>query len=233
MFFKEWCSGWTLPCQPLQLADSCDRHDEFLVHPHRPLSGNDGCDRGKPATWVSNLHGSTQPYHLLWFHFSGNEQSFCLYNVNRGSAVPLLNRDCMSMQTRAVVSAILFATGLWIFFIYLMRYSLKALLSYHGWIFESHGKMSTSTKVWLVRLHSCLFCQTAAPFYFSVKWEINAKESNIKADSVYRIYGNKIYIFATETGKDVFWKEAAALQFSGSFTPTPCAQRGWYHSEGV
>uniref|UniRef100_A0AAQ4RVY7 Carnitine O-palmitoyltransferase 1, muscle isoform n=1 Tax=Gasterosteus aculeatus aculeatus TaxID=481459 RepID=A0AAQ4RVY7_GASAC len=50
---------------------------------------------------------------------------------------------------RAVLSAILFATGLWLFLIYLLRYMLKALLSYHGWIFESHGKMSRSTKVWL------------------------------------------------------------------------------------
>uniref|UniRef100_A0A674NCY4 Carnitine O-palmitoyltransferase 1, muscle isoform n=1 Tax=Takifugu rubripes TaxID=31033 RepID=A0A674NCY4_TAKRU len=63
--------------------------------------------------------------------------------------VPFLSRDCMSVQTRAVLSAILFATGLWLFLIYLLRYTLKALLSYHGWIFESHGKMSTSTKVWL------------------------------------------------------------------------------------
>uniref|UniRef100_A0A8C4HCX4 Carnitine O-palmitoyltransferase 1, muscle isoform n=1 Tax=Dicentrarchus labrax TaxID=13489 RepID=A0A8C4HCX4_DICLA len=55
----------------------------------------------------------------------------------------------MSVQTRAVLSAILFATALWLFLIYLLRYTLKALLSYHGWIFESHGKMSTSTKVWL------------------------------------------------------------------------------------
>ncbi|XP_063756235.1 carnitine O-palmitoyltransferase 1, muscle isoform isoform X2 [Eleginops maclovinus] len=61
----------------------------------------------------------------------------------------LPHRDCMSVQTRAVLSAILFATGLWLFLIYLLRYTLKALLSYHGWIFESHGKMSTSTKVWL------------------------------------------------------------------------------------
>lgn len=58
-------------------------------------------------------------------------------------------RDSISPQTRAVLSAILFATALWLFFIYVMRYSLKALLSYHGWIFESHGKMRTSTKLWL------------------------------------------------------------------------------------
>uniref|UniRef100_A0A673ABZ4 Carnitine O-palmitoyltransferase 1, muscle isoform n=1 Tax=Sphaeramia orbicularis TaxID=375764 RepID=A0A673ABZ4_9TELE len=61
----------------------------------------------------------------------------------------LPQRDYMSVQTRAVLSAILFATGLWLFLIFLLRYTLKALLSYHGWIFESHGRMSTSTKVWL------------------------------------------------------------------------------------
>uniref|UniRef100_A0A672GBK8 Carnitine O-palmitoyltransferase 1, muscle isoform n=1 Tax=Salarias fasciatus TaxID=181472 RepID=A0A672GBK8_SALFA len=60
------------------------------------------------------------------------------------------SRECVSVQTRAVLSAILFATGLWLFLIYLLRYTLKALLSYHGWIFESHGKMTTSTKMWLV-----------------------------------------------------------------------------------
>uniref|UniRef100_A0A8C1WE29 Carnitine O-palmitoyltransferase 1, muscle isoform n=1 Tax=Cyprinus carpio TaxID=7962 RepID=A0A8C1WE29_CYPCA len=48
-----------------------------------------------------------------------------------------------------VLSAILFATGLWLSFIFLLRYILKALLSYHSWIFESHGKMSFSTKIWL------------------------------------------------------------------------------------
>uniref|UniRef100_A0A8C2JY44 Carnitine O-palmitoyltransferase 1, muscle isoform n=1 Tax=Cyprinus carpio TaxID=7962 RepID=A0A8C2JY44_CYPCA len=58
--------------------------------------------------------------------------------------------EFMTVQTQTVLSAILFATGLWLSFIFLLRYILKALLSYHGWIFESHGKMSFSTKVWLV-----------------------------------------------------------------------------------
>lgn len=57
--------------------------------------------------------------------------------------------EFMTVQTQTVFSAILFATGLWLSFIFLLRYILKALLSYHGWIFESHGKMSFSTKVWL------------------------------------------------------------------------------------
>ncbi|KAL4617954.1 carnitine O-palmitoyltransferase 1, liver isoform-like [Arapaima gigas] len=55
----------------------------------------------------------------------------------------------MTVQTQTVVSAILFATGLWLSLILLLRYTLKALLSYHGWIFESHGKNSFSTKLWL------------------------------------------------------------------------------------
>ncbi|KAM4734851.1 carnitine O-palmitoyltransferase 1, muscle isoform 1-T2 [Anableps anableps] len=59
-------------------------------------------------------------------------------------------KDSLSVQARAVLSTILFATALWLFFIYLMRYTLKALLSYHGWVFESHGKMRTSTKLWLI-----------------------------------------------------------------------------------
>ncbi|KAM6961423.1 carnitine O-palmitoyltransferase 1, muscle isoform [Aplochiton taeniatus] len=57
--------------------------------------------------------------------------------------------DYMSEQTRTVVSAILFASALWLSLIHLLRYTLKALLSYHGWIFESHGKMTKSTKLWL------------------------------------------------------------------------------------
>ncbi|XP_032443657.1 LOW QUALITY PROTEIN: carnitine O-palmitoyltransferase 1, muscle isoform [Xiphophorus hellerii] len=58
-------------------------------------------------------------------------------------------KDCLSVQARAVLSAILLATAVWLTFIHLIRFTLKILLSYHGWIFESHGKMRTSTKVWL------------------------------------------------------------------------------------
>ncbi|XP_070788426.1 carnitine O-palmitoyltransferase 1, liver isoform isoform X1 [Pituophis catenifer annectens] len=62
----------------------------------------------------------------------------------------------MSSQTQNIVSGILFGTGLWVTLIFSMRYSLKMLLSYHGWIFEEHGKLSTGTKIWmaLVKLFS-------------------------------------------------------------------------------
>uniref|UniRef100_A0A674D9D1 Carnitine O-palmitoyltransferase 1, muscle isoform n=1 Tax=Salmo trutta TaxID=8032 RepID=A0A674D9D1_SALTR len=55
----------------------------------------------------------------------------------------------MTVQTQTVFSAILFSTGLWLSLILMLRYTLKALLSYHAWIFESHGKISFCTKLWL------------------------------------------------------------------------------------
>ncbi|XP_032076741.1 carnitine O-palmitoyltransferase 1, liver isoform isoform X1 [Thamnophis elegans] len=62
----------------------------------------------------------------------------------------------MSNQTQNIVSGILFGTGLWVTLIFSMRYSLKMLLSYHGWMFAEHGKLSTGTRIWmaLVKLFS-------------------------------------------------------------------------------
>lgn len=59
----------------------------------------------------------------------------------------------MSSQTKNIVSGVLFGTGLWVAIIMTMRYSLKVLLSYHGWMFAEHGKMSRSTKIWMVTTH--------------------------------------------------------------------------------
>uniref|UniRef100_A0A3Q1K495 carnitine O-palmitoyltransferase n=1 Tax=Anabas testudineus TaxID=64144 RepID=A0A3Q1K495_ANATE len=62
----------------------------------------------------------------------------------------------MSTQCQVVLSAVLFSTMLWLLLIFTMRLCLKQLLSYHRWMFEQHGKMSTTTKVWvaLVRIFS-------------------------------------------------------------------------------
>ncbi|XP_007466042.1 PREDICTED: carnitine O-palmitoyltransferase 1, liver isoform isoform X3 [Lipotes vexillifer] len=62
-----------------------------------------------------------------------------------------LDRTCgyMSSQTKRVVSGVLFGTGLWVALIITMRYSLKVLLSYHGWMFAQHGKISRATKIWM------------------------------------------------------------------------------------
>lgn len=68
--------------------------------------------------------------------------------------IPL--RRYMSHHGQSMVSAMLFATGLWLALIFVMRQILKTLLSYHGWMFEEHGKVSSTTKVWftLVKIFS-------------------------------------------------------------------------------
>uniref|UniRef100_A0A8D0TUK1 carnitine O-palmitoyltransferase n=1 Tax=Sus scrofa TaxID=9823 RepID=A0A8D0TUK1_PIG len=56
----------------------------------------------------------------------------------------------LSSRTQNVVSGVLFGTGLWVALIVTMRYSLKVLLSYHGWMFAQHSKMSRATKIWMM-----------------------------------------------------------------------------------
>ncbi|XP_069461399.1 carnitine O-palmitoyltransferase 1, liver isoform-like isoform X2 [Ambystoma mexicanum] len=55
----------------------------------------------------------------------------------------------LSHQGQSLLSVLLFSTGLWLALILTMRYILKQLLSYHGWMYEQHGQMSVSTKLWL------------------------------------------------------------------------------------
>lgn len=53
-------------------------------------------------------------------------------------------------QTRALLSMAIFSTGVWMMGIFFFRQTLKLLLSYHGWMFEMHGRTSHFTKVWAV-----------------------------------------------------------------------------------
>uniref|UniRef100_A0A452UUH9 carnitine O-palmitoyltransferase n=1 Tax=Ursus maritimus TaxID=29073 RepID=A0A452UUH9_URSMA len=60
-----------------------------------------------------------------------------------------LDKIMLCCQTKNVVSGVLFGTGLWVALIITMRYSLKVLLSYHGWMFAQHGKISRATRIWM------------------------------------------------------------------------------------
>lgn len=64
--------------------------------------------------------------------------------------------DSLSLQCQTVVSAVVFSTLLWLSLIFTMKLCLKQLLSYHRWMFEQHGNVSTTTKIWvmLVRIFS-------------------------------------------------------------------------------
>ncbi|NXN99271.1 CPT1B palmitoyltransferase, partial [Rhinopomastus cyanomelas] len=55
----------------------------------------------------------------------------------------------LSEESRTVVSVTLFSTGAWLSAVLLFRQALRLLLSYHGWMFEPHGRMSRSTRVWV------------------------------------------------------------------------------------
>uniref|UniRef100_A0A8C6NX96 carnitine O-palmitoyltransferase n=1 Tax=Nothobranchius furzeri TaxID=105023 RepID=A0A8C6NX96_NOTFU len=59
-------------------------------------------------------------------------------------------------QGQTMLSALVFSTLLWLSLILTLRLCLKLLLSYHRWMFELHGKVSNTTKVWvsLLRLFS-------------------------------------------------------------------------------
>ncbi|XP_062947083.1 palmitoyl thioesterase CPT1C isoform X2 [Cynocephalus volans] len=57
---------------------------------------------------------------------------------------------------RGVLAAALFASCLWGALIFTLHLALRLLLSYHGWLLEPHGAMSSPTKTWLalVRIFS-------------------------------------------------------------------------------
>uniref|UniRef100_A0A8C5HIY8 carnitine O-palmitoyltransferase n=1 Tax=Gouania willdenowi TaxID=441366 RepID=A0A8C5HIY8_GOUWI len=65
--------------------------------------------------------------------------------------LPLRYQDGQTM-----LSALVFSTLLWLSLILALRFCLKLLLSYHQWMFEQHGRISNTTKIWvtLVRLFS-------------------------------------------------------------------------------
>lgn len=59
-------------------------------------------------------------------------------------------------RLRGVLAAALFASCLWGALIFTLHVALRLLLSYHGWLLEPHGAMSSLTKTWLalVRIFS-------------------------------------------------------------------------------
>ncbi|XP_076852436.1 carnitine O-palmitoyltransferase 1, liver isoform [Brachyhypopomus gauderio] len=59
----------------------------------------------------------------------------------------------LSGHGQTVVSALLYSTLLWLSVILALRFCLKLLLSYHHWMFEQHGRISTTTKIWVTLLN--------------------------------------------------------------------------------
>uniref|UniRef100_A0A2K5ZFV5 Carnitine O-palmitoyltransferase 1, muscle isoform n=1 Tax=Mandrillus leucophaeus TaxID=9568 RepID=A0A2K5ZFV5_MANLE len=80
--------------------------------------------------------------------------SFCNVDVSLGLVGCIqrcLPQGCgpyQTPQTRALLSMAIFSTGVWVTGIFFFRQTLKLLLSYHGWMFEMHGKTSNLTRIW-------------------------------------------------------------------------------------
>uniref|UniRef100_A0A8C6X086 carnitine O-palmitoyltransferase n=1 Tax=Neogobius melanostomus TaxID=47308 RepID=A0A8C6X086_9GOBI len=70
----------------------------------------------------------------------------------------------LSSQGQTMLSALVFSTLLWLSLILALRFCLKLLLSYHQWMFEMHGPVSNTTKVWVVSRKPLLYSyQTSLP----------------------------------------------------------------------
>ncbi|XP_032201635.1 carnitine O-palmitoyltransferase 1, muscle isoform [Mustela erminea] len=82
--------------------------------------------------------------------------SYCKVDISRGLVCYIqrcLPEGCgpyQTPQTRALLSMVVFSTGVWMTGIFFFRQTLKLLLSYHGWMFEMHGQTSHFTKVWAI-----------------------------------------------------------------------------------
>ncbi|XP_039560513.1 carnitine O-palmitoyltransferase 1, muscle isoform [Passer montanus] len=57
--------------------------------------------------------------------------------------------EALTPQAQTVVSTVLFSTGAWLAAVLLFRRLLRLMLSYHGWMFEPHGRMSRTTRLWI------------------------------------------------------------------------------------
>nr|XP_061805258.1 carnitine O-palmitoyltransferase 1, liver isoform-like isoform X2 [Nerophis lumbriciformis] len=66
--------------------------------------------------------------------------------------LPLSLHVSLSAQGQTMLSALVFSTLLWLSLILALRFCLKLLLSYHQWMFEQHGRVSNTTKVWVTLL---------------------------------------------------------------------------------
>lgn len=56
----------------------------------------------------------------------------------------------MSPDKAELTACAVFAGTTWFTIVTMRRYSLQALFSYHGWMYDERGKMSFKTKVWSV-----------------------------------------------------------------------------------
>ncbi|XP_041352495.1 carnitine O-palmitoyltransferase 1, liver isoform-like isoform X2 [Gigantopelta aegis] len=83
---------------------------------------------------------------VMALHYGGFDPSFGLIFFFQ---THMLGLDVSNPIISYDISCALFAIIMWLIAILLIKYSLKALLTYHGWIYEVRGPISIKTKLWL------------------------------------------------------------------------------------
>uniref|UniRef100_A0A9J8DB16 carnitine O-palmitoyltransferase n=1 Tax=Cyprinus carpio carpio TaxID=630221 RepID=A0A9J8DB16_CYPCA len=83
--------------------------------------------------------------------------------VKLGRHVPVSRY--MSTQKQMLVGGVMVGTGLWIAIIFSMKTVLKSLLSWHGWMFAPHGKMTWQIRLWLMLVK--IFSGMQTPMLYS------------------------------------------------------------------
>eukprot|EP00918_Siedleckia_nematoides_P012688 GHVU01027769.1.p1 GENE.GHVU01027769.1~~GHVU01027769.1.p1 ORF type:complete len:764 (+),score=90.89 GHVU01027769.1:170-2461(+) len=101
---------------------------------------HNGIYPGSPASWLFTTTVVLAIYMASW------DPSMGFIKLFQDFTPGICN---MADPGRAYFCCIMYSTVLWFTIILLMRYSLKALLTYHGWMYAPRGKMSLAMKGWL------------------------------------------------------------------------------------
>ncbi|KAK2509531.1 hypothetical protein MC885_018614 [Smutsia gigantea] len=110
-------------------------------------------------------------------------------------------------RLRGVMAAALFASCLWGALIFTLHLALRLLLSYHGWLLEPHGAMSSPTKTWLalVRIFS-----GRHPMLFSYQRSLPCQPVPSVRDTVRKYLESVRPVLSDE---DFDWTAALAQEF--------------------
>ncbi|XP_043292907.1 carnitine O-palmitoyltransferase 1, brain isoform isoform X4 [Cervus canadensis] len=126
------------------------------------LSGLRSWKRHLSRFWNDFLTGVFPASPLSWLFLFSAIQLACFLQLD--PSLGLMEKIKESLpdwggqhhRLRGVLAAALFASCLWGALIFTLHVALRLLLSYHGWLLEPHGGMSSPTKTWLalVRIFS-------------------------------------------------------------------------------
>nr|XP_003465467.1 carnitine O-palmitoyltransferase 1, brain isoform isoform X1 [Cavia porcellus] len=126
------------------------------------LSGLRSWKRHLSRFWNDLLSGVLPASPLSWLFLFSAIQLACFLQLDPSlglmEKIKELLPACWGQyhRLRGLLAAALFALCLWGALIFTLHVALRLLLTYHGWLLEPHGAMSSATKTWLalVRIFS-------------------------------------------------------------------------------